>query len=100
MNDSAAEDSLNLSSLSDTDNTLKGANGPVTRICEYCEVKLDNPQLDKYYELGKTWRNREDEIAEQKIEWYRDTIKELQTQISHERETLTIAELNHNTKKQ
>ena len=69
-----AEESLNLSTLSETDKAKANAGGPITRICEYCEVKLDNPQLEKYYELGKTWRNREDEIAEQKIEWYRDTI--------------------------
>lgn len=32
-----------------------GKKEPMTRICEYCEVKLNNKQLEKFYELGKTW---------------------------------------------
>ena len=34
-----------------------------TRVCEYCEVKLDNSQLHGFYEMGKNWRNRENDIV-------------------------------------
>ena len=58
-----------------------------TRICEYCEVKLDNPQLDKFYEVGRTWRRREMDILEQKLEFYRDSVGELEHEIAKERES-------------
>lgn len=48
--------------------------GPVTRICEYCEVKIDNPQVEKLYEFGKVQRKIENHIVDQKIEWYDDSI--------------------------
>ena len=43
---------------------------PSTRICEYCEVKLDNKQLERFYELGKMWQRRDQDIVQRKLEWY------------------------------
>lgn len=54
-----ADDSINMGdsltqSFNDGDlNDPNRKKGPVTRICEYCEVKIDNPQVEKLYEFGK-----------------------------------------------
>ena len=76
--DDVSVDDLSMNeSLNNTFDREQAAKGPVTRICEYCEVKLDNPQIDKFYEFGKQWRKREYEINEQKINWYEQNIAEL-----------------------
>ena len=98
--DDVSVDDLSMNeSLNNTFDREQAAKGPVTRICEYCEVKLDNPQIEKFYEFGKQWRKREYEINEQKINWYEQNIAELGQDIGQEYEALTIAELAHTTEK-
>ena len=55
-------------------NTSDGKNEPKTRICQYCEVKLDNRQLERFYELGKTWQRRDADIVQRKLDWYKTTV--------------------------
>ena len=63
-----------------------GKKQKTTRICEYCEVKLDNKQLNAFYEMGKTWRYRENEIVEQKLQWYEDSICDIEAKIDTEKQ--------------
>ena len=56
--------------LDATDGLDKKSKGVTTRVCEYCEVKLDNAQLHGFYEMGKSWRDRENDLVVQKREWY------------------------------
>ena len=52
--DDVSVDDLSMNeSMNSTFDRDQANKGPVTRICEYCEVKLDNPQIDKFYEFGK-----------------------------------------------
>ena len=62
MDDVSVDDLSMNESLNNTFDRDQAKKGPVTRICEYCEVKLDNPQIERFYEFGKTWRKREYEI--------------------------------------
>lgn len=55
-----------------------------TRICEFCEVKLDNPQIDMYFEQGKTWRKQEYDALIYKLDWYEDTNRDLEKHLSRE----------------
>ena len=48
-----------------------------TRICQYCEVKLDNRQLERFYDVGKTWQRRDADIVDRKLDWYKTTTNEL-----------------------
>ena len=41
------------------------------RICEYCEVKVDNPQIELFYQLGLHWRTVDKEMLQQKLDWYK-----------------------------
>jgi hypothetical protein len=78
---------------------ISSPEGALTRICEYCEVKLDNPQIEEFYELGKMWRMRENDITQKKLKWYSETCDEMERHIKEESESLTMAELDYqNTK--
>ena len=66
-----------------------------TRICEYCEVKLDNKQLEKFYELGKTWQKRDSDIVDKKLSWYKDTVSELHKMIQDENDLSMQLEKDH-----
>lgn len=55
-----------------------------TRICEFCEVKLDNPQIDQYYELGKKWKQREYDMQQRKLDWYDEAIADLDSHLRKE----------------
>jgi hypothetical protein len=65
-----------------------------TRICEYCEVKLDNPQVDKYFELGKNWRKQDYDQLIYKLDWFEDTNKDLDAHLRKESKVLTQAEID------
>lgn len=90
-------ESLNASVLSTGD---FGSGVAHTRICEYCEVKLDNPQIDKYYEMGKLWRNRENDLLERKLEWYEEAVEDLDVNLKRESTSLTVAEMDYYTQKE
>lgn len=79
------EEDLNASVISTTE-----ADGSVkTRVCEYCEVKLDNPQIDQFYEYGKRWKQREVDMQQKKFEWYEEAINDLDAHLSKEAKCLT-----------
>lgn len=42
-----------------------------TRTCSYCTIKMENPQIDKFYQLGKVWRQTDMEMCLEKIDWYK-----------------------------
>jgi len=65
------------------------------RICEYCEVKLDNPQIERFYELNKEWQIRRSDIIEQKIAWYQESVDELEAYIRSENQSLSQADLDY-----
>lgn len=49
------------------------------RVCEYCDVKIENPQVDESYQLGRKWREIDKEMLRKKIDWYKskqNTLKE------------------------
>jgi len=74
---------------------IQSADGVITRICEFCEVKLDNPQIDEFYELGKGWRKRETDILEKKLNWYEETCEDIERHIKEETESLLMAEIDY-----
>ena len=60
------------------------------KVCEYCFVKITNPQLEAFYQLGKLWRQKDEETIEQKIQWYKDSSQELLDQCEVEREGMLL----------
>lgn len=46
--------------------------GDKVRYCEYCLVKLQNPQIEQFYQLGKLWRQTDNEMLQQKTTWYKN----------------------------
>jgi len=32
---------------------------------------MENPQIDKFYQLGKVWRQTDMEMCLEKIDWYK-----------------------------
>ena len=60
------------------------------RECEYCQVKLDNDQIDKFYQLGKQWRETDKEMLLRKIDWYKNKQADLKEQIEVEREATQL----------
>ena len=91
----SADNSLDLSVSQISDNIT----GPNVRICTYCDLKLNNPQIDKFYEHGKTWQKRENDIVEQKLNWYQHSILELNKQINEEQESMILSEMNNASEK-
>jgi hypothetical protein len=39
------------------------------------------------------------EIVDQKLTWFNEAVEELQKQVQEEKESMDLAELNHNTEK-
>ena len=71
----------------------------VTRVCEYCEVKLDNPQIEKFYDMGRAWRRRERQAEERKLEWHENAVEELDNSIQREKDEMAKAEREYNKAK-
>lgn len=71
----------------------------VTRVCEYCEVKLDNPQIEKFYEMGRAWRRRDRQMDEKKLEWHENAVEELDNSIQREKDEMQKAETEYNKAK-
>jgi len=70
-----------------------------TRICEYCEVQLDNPQIEMFYQCGKNWRMREHDTIQRKLDWYTQSQHDLENHIKTENEKLTMAEMDYHSQK-
>lgn len=56
------------------------------RTCLYCTIRIENPQIDKFYQLGKVWRQSDMESCLEKIEWYKKKTAQLKEQYDSERE--------------
>ena len=61
-----------------------------TRTCFYCTIKMENPQIDKFYQLGKVWRQTDMTMCMEKIEWYKKKSAELRQQYETEREAALL----------
>ncbi|CDW74988.1 UNKNOWN [Stylonychia lemnae] len=64
--------------------------GQSYRICEFCEVKNENSQIEDYYRLECSLRQSDQEIVQEKIKWLKKTIKDIEKQIGHEREDISL----------
>lgn len=60
------------------------------RRCVYCEVKIDNNQLEQFYQLGRLWRERDKEMLQQKIDWYQNKSELLAMQVEEERDASLV----------
>ena len=65
----------------------------VSRICEYCEVKLDNTQIDTFYQLGKEWRKRDQIGCEKLLVWYEMANEDIDEGILKEKDSMNRAEV-------
>ena len=61
-----------------------------TRTCHYCTIKIENPQIDKFYQLGKVWRQTDMQMCIEKIEWYKKKTAEIKKQYEEERESALL----------
>ena len=61
-----------------------------TRTCQYCTIKIENPQIDKFYQLGKVWRQTDMQMCLEKIDWYKKKSAEIREQYESEREAALI----------
>ena len=64
--------------------------GEKERSCEFCEVKISNPQIDQFYQLGKLWRQTDLEGIQKKIEWYKEKQDQLRDSVVNEREAISL----------
>ena len=64
--------------------------GEKERACEFCEVKISNPQIDQFYQLGKLWRQTDAEGIQKKIEWYKEKQDQLRDSVVNEREAISL----------
>ena len=64
--------------------------GEKIRHCEYCLVKVQNPQIEQFYQLGKLWRETDNEMIQQKTEWYKTKQADLKLSIETERESIQL----------
>jgi chromosome condensin MukBEF ATPase and DNA-binding subunit MukB len=60
------------------------------RVCEYCDIKSENPQLEEYYRLECQLRQSDQEVVVEKIKWLKKTSKELERQIAQQREDISL----------
>lgn len=60
---------------------------------------MDNPQIELYFDQGKTWRKQEYDALIYKLDWYEDTNKDLEKHLSRESRVLTQAEIDYHTQK-
>jgi hypothetical protein len=60
------------------------------RVCEYCDIKTENPQLEEYYRLECQLRQSDQEVVVEKIKWLKKTSKELERQIAQQREDISL----------
>ena len=60
------------------------------RVCEYCDIKTENPQLEEYYKLECQLRQSDQEVVVEKIKWLKKTSKELDRQITQQREDISL----------
>ena len=60
------------------------------RVCEYCDIKTENPQLEEYYRLECQLRQNDQEVVVEKIKWLKKTSKELERQIAQQREDISL----------
>ena len=51
---------------------------------------MQNPQIEQFYQLGKLWRQTDDEQIQQKTAWYKQKQADLKLQIEAERESIQI----------
>eukprot|EP00347_Sterkiella_histriomuscorum_P002749 403366952 len=80
----------NCSTKITTQGTGKLGIGQSYRICEFCEIKNENPQIEDYYKLECSLRQSDQEIVVEKIKWLKKTSKDLEKQIGHEREDISL----------
>lgn len=62
------------------------------RICEYCDIKQKNSQIEEFYHLGRNWRKKDQEILNRKIAWYKEKTGELETQVELETEAISLVQ--------
>lgn len=60
------------------------------RVCEFCDIKNENPQLEEYYRLECQLRQSDQEVTVEKIKWLKKTSKELERQIAQQREDISL----------
>ena len=46
-----------------------------TRACDFCNIKIENSQIDRFYQLSKVWRQAEMDNIKNQINWYVDKTK-------------------------
>ena len=60
------------------------------RICEYCHVKMLNPQIEQFYQLGKLWRQTDTDTVQKKTDWYKMKQVDLKLSVETERESVQL----------
>lgn len=55
---------------------------------------MENPQIDKFYQLGKVWRQTDMEMCLEKIDWYKKKSSTLKEQYEQERESALLMRAN------
>ncbi len=51
---------------------------------------MENRQIDKFYQLGKVWRQTDMEMSLEKIDWYKKKTAQLKEQYEQEREAALL----------
>ena len=47
------------------------------KMCEYCEIKIINPNIEKFFQLGRQWRESDKAMLIQKQNYYKSKQNEL-----------------------
>ena len=61
-----------------------------TRTCDFCLVKIENSQIDRFYQLSKVWRQAEMDNVKKQIEWYVEKTKSVRDKVEVEREATAL----------
>lgn len=55
-------------------------------MCDFCHIKIENGQIDRFYQLSKVWRQAEMDNVKQQINWYVEKTKAVREKVETERE--------------